>query len=79
MPILILIRFLLIANGFIKSEAYIPTVNSLIFGISGQDGFYLKELCLQEELEVIGVSRSEGDWIRGDVSDLKLVEGLIRA
>ena len=54
-------------------------MKTLIFGISGQDGFFLKELCIREGLEVIGVSRSEGDWIRGDVSDLKLVEGLIRA
>lgn len=53
-------------------------LKALFFGISGQDGFYLKEVCLREGLEVIGVSRSEGNWIRGDVCDLKLVESLIR-
>ena len=55
-----------------------PALKALIFGISGQDGFYLKELCLREGLEVTGLSRSEGNWVRGDVADSKLVEDLIR-
>jgi hypothetical protein len=32
----------------------------------------------QDRTRVIGVSRSKGDWLRGDVKDRRLVEHLIR-
>ena len=50
----------------------------LIFGISGQDGFYLKKLCEAKGYQVIGVSRSDGDWIQGSVTDKTLVYELIK-
>lgn len=48
----------------------------LIFGAGGQDGFYLSEFCRQKNIEVIGVSR-HGNWIKGDVSNLKEVEKIV--
>jgi GDPmannose 4,6-dehydratase len=50
----------------------------IIFGIAGQDGHYLKQLCEQEGHEVIGVSRSNGNWLQGSVADKKLVFELIQ-
>lgn len=50
----------------------------IIFGINGQDGYYLKKLLTQKSYQVIGVSRSTGDWIQGDVADVKLVNNLVK-
>ncbi len=47
---------------------------SVIFGISGQDGFYLQERLQREGHLVVGVSRSNG----GDVSNRCYVNTLIR-
>lgn len=47
---------------------------SIIFGIAGQDGFYLQELLQKNGHRVMGVSRSSG----GDVSDWCTVETLVR-
>lgn len=52
-------------------------MKAIIFGINGQDGFYLNELCNKKKTEVVGVSRSVGDWIQGNVSDFHFVENLI--
>ena len=49
----------------------------LIFGVNGQDGYYLSRLCEHEGCEVIGVSRTEGS-VLGDVADRELVVDLIR-
>jgi GDPmannose 4,6-dehydratase len=54
------------------------TGNIIIFGISGQDGFYLKRLCESKGFEVIGISRSAGDWVQGSVTDKELVSDLIK-
>lgn len=51
---------------------------AIIFGINGQDGFYLEQLLRKEGIEVIGVSRSAGKWVQGDVADRQLVEILIK-
>ncbi len=53
-------------------------MKAIIFGISGQDGYYLTKLLTVARVEVVGVSRSVGPWIQGDVSDLAFVEDLIR-
>jgi GDPmannose 4,6-dehydratase len=50
----------------------------LIFGISGQDGFYLKRLCENKGYEVIGISRSAGGWIQGSVTNKEVVFDLIQ-
>lgn len=50
----------------------------LIFGINGQDGHYLRNICTRNSIEVIGVSRSQGDWIKGSVADLELVTELVK-
>jgi GDPmannose 4,6-dehydratase len=52
-------------------------MDCLIFGASGQDGYYLSALCKAKGIEPIGVSRS-GDWVRADVSCYEQVEQLIK-
>jgi GDPmannose 4,6-dehydratase len=53
-------------------------MKALVFGVGGQDGHYLAQLLLARGVDVVGVSRSPGDWIVGDVGDLELVERLVR-
>ncbi len=52
-------------------------MKAIIFGANGQDGHYLSELCKLKTIEPIGVSRC-GNWVRGDVSNYKQVEQLIK-
>lgn len=52
--------------------------HALIFGISGQDGYYLEQLLLGKGIRVTGVARSAGSWISGDVSNRDFVTSLIR-
>ncbi len=52
-------------------------MNALIFGVNGQDGYYLTELCKLKNIEPIGISRS-GGWVKGDVSCYDQVEQLIK-
>jgi GDPmannose 4,6-dehydratase len=54
-------------------------MTAIIFGINGQDGHYLKLLLESKGIEVIGVSRSEGNWIKGNVKDFLFVESLIKS
>lgn len=49
----------------------------LIFGVSGQDGYYMRKLCEANGIEVVGISRSEGDWFKGDVFDYEFVRQLV--
>jgi GDPmannose 4,6-dehydratase len=53
-------------------------MTSVIFGINGQDGHYLKAILLSNNHQVIGVSRSDGDWIKGNVSDFEFVSDIIK-
>ena len=53
-------------------------MKSIIFGINGQDGYYLREICQKRKIEVIGVSRSSGNWTQGDVSNYNFVENFIK-
>ena len=53
-------------------------MRAIIFGISGQDGYYLKKILKSTGYDVIGVSRSKGNWITGSVADLELVESLVK-
>ena len=54
-------------------------MKALIFGVNGQDGFYLSDLLNRREIEVTGVSRSNGSgqWTVGDVARTEQVEALI--
>jgi len=52
-------------------------MNAIIFGINGQDGFYLQELLLKNDITVIGVSRSKGNWQQGNIEDIAFVKALI--
>jgi GDPmannose 4,6-dehydratase len=52
-------------------------MKGLIFGYSGQDGYYLSELLQKMNIKVIGVSRSDGKLI-GDIADFEFVEALIK-
>lgn len=53
-------------------------MKAIIFGANGQDGHYLNQLLSDNKIEVVGVSRSGGPWIKGDVGDFPLVESLIK-
>lgn len=53
-------------------------MKALIFGINGQDGYYLSRLCHQKNITSIGISRSEGNWVIGDVSNFAFVKELIK-
>ena len=53
-------------------------MKALVFGMSGQDGHYLGEACRTRGIEVIGVSRSSGDWLQGDVASFEFVETIIQ-
>jgi GDPmannose 4,6-dehydratase len=50
---------------------------AIIFGVNGQDGFYLSKLLAEEQIEVIGVSRS-GDFLRIDITDYLQIIALIK-
>ena len=51
---------------------------AIIFGINGQDGFYLNALLNKAGVEVIGVSRKNPIYTIGDVAGYALVEKLIK-
>jgi GDPmannose 4,6-dehydratase len=51
-------------------------MKALVFGISGQDGYYLSHLLNEKKIEVIGISRN-GLHFRGSVADYSFVESLI--
>jgi GDPmannose 4,6-dehydratase len=54
-------------------------MKALIFGISGQDGFYLTRLLALHTVDFVGVSRSSGNWLQGDVSDFSFVSSVIQS
>ena len=54
-------------------------MKALIFGVNGQDGYYLNQLLTSNKIKVIGVSPFEDNWIKGDVGDFKFVETLIKS
>lgn len=49
---------------------------AVIFGVGGQDGYYLSRLCAEQGYRVIGSSRSSGDC-PGDIGDRAFVTDLI--
>lgn len=53
-------------------------MKALIFGVNGQDGHYLSEACRARGIDVIGISRSPGDWLVGDVAEPEFVEAVIK-
>ena len=53
-------------------------MKAIIFGIGGQDGFYLKQILTRQGIEVLGISRSVGDWITGDIGNFDFVSNIIR-
>jgi GDPmannose 4,6-dehydratase len=50
---------------------------AIIFGVNGQDGYYLTLQCQNRGIRVIGISRS-GDFMHGDVGEFNLVEQLVK-
>ncbi|MGQ0739161.1 MAG: GDP-mannose 4,6-dehydratase [Bacteroidota bacterium] len=52
---------------------------AIIFGVNGQDGFYLGQLLQQRGVRTTGVSRSPGQWLQGDVGNREFTEGLIKS
>jgi GDPmannose 4,6-dehydratase len=53
-------------------------MKAVIFGASGQDGFYLQKLLFKNSIEVISISRSIGPWLIGDVGNYAFVESIIK-
>jgi GDPmannose 4,6-dehydratase len=52
-------------------------MKAIIFGINGQDGYYLNALLQKQGIEVIGVSRN-GNFLRTDISNYFEVEELVK-
>lgn len=52
-------------------------MKAIIFGSGGQDGFYLRRLLEQQNIETIGISRSGGE-LAGDVADWQFVERALK-
>ena len=52
-------------------------MKALIFGIRGQDGFYLNRLLRDKNIDVIGTSRTGND-VNGNVAHYKFVESIIK-
>jgi GDPmannose 4,6-dehydratase len=53
-------------------------MNALIFGASGQDGYYLAELCKKYNISPILISRSTGSCIQADVANFAAVDSLLK-
>jgi GDPmannose 4,6-dehydratase len=54
-------------------------MKALIFGINGQDGHFLSNICENRGIEVIGISRSNGNWRQGSISDEAFVAQIIKS
>ena len=52
-------------------------MNALIFGVNGQDGHYLSEICKRRGITPIGVARS-GAALHADVSSFEQVRSLVK-
>lgn len=52
-------------------------MNALIFGANGQDGFYLSKVLKQQNIKVIGISKS-GDFMRTNIADYNEVSDIIK-
>ncbi len=53
-------------------------MKAIIFGASSQDGFYLQQLLMRQDVETVCVSRSAAkDFIIGDVADWQFVENAV--
>lgn len=52
-------------------------MKAIIFGANGQDGVFLSKILRDKDIEVLGVSRSPGDF-KGDIADYVFVEALIK-
>lgn len=52
-------------------------MKAIIFGIGGQDGFYLKMALEKLKITVVGCSRNDGYWIKGDVKSYSFVNQFI--
>lgn len=53
-------------------------MNAIIFGASGQDGFYLRQLLRRQKVETNCVARSGDEFIIGNVADWQFVEKAIK-
>lgn len=53
-------------------------MKAIIFGVNGQDGFYLNQLLSKKGVSVIGVDRDSNDFIKGDVGNFLFVNSLIK-
>ena len=53
-------------------------MKALIFGASGQDGYYLEELCVRHHINPILISRSKESCIQLDMANYEAVESLVK-
>jgi GDPmannose 4,6-dehydratase len=56
-------------------------MKALIFGVNGQDGYYLSESCRRRGIDVIGISRSGSgeDQISVDIASYEQVKALMES
>ncbi len=52
-------------------------MKAIIFGITGQDGYYLQQILKTCNIEVVGISRQNTRWIIGDVGNTDFVTKII--
>lgn len=53
-------------------------MKAIIFGINGQDGYYLSNILKDNKIEIIGVDIRGKNVIIGDISNFKFVEELVK-
>jgi GDPmannose 4,6-dehydratase len=52
-------------------------MKAVIFGVNGQDGYYLSQLLNSNNIEVIGISR-DGNFIKGNICDRDFVDSIVK-
>lgn len=62
---------------YLKTGSTTIKMKAIIFGAGGQDAYYLSSILKENDVEVIGISRS-GNFIRGSVADYAFVEDQIK-
>ena len=54
-------------------------MKAIIFGASGQDGYYLTKLLEKLNIDVVPISRKQSlQYITGDIVDKKFVDEIIK-
>lgn len=49
-------------------------MKAIIYGANGQDAYYLQNICRENRVEPVLISRSDGPWRKSDVANFEMVE-----